>query len=189
MASTFNKFSVGQTTKLLLICEKRNLVALNDQTTVKSLPLKTFRQWPFWCGEDIQWVYCWVCRNQNVSRQNVVMTNVSSSKNLFNFECLVHSINNFFLYLWNRSFCPKHLPVQMYPEEEEPLNTSLIDCPVCLDNVPSQSSFDVLKTPCCHNTYVHRDCIQVRHVLCSKDQGHIMMTQNILWHTIGNVMI
>ncbi|XP_071832102.1 uncharacterized protein [Apostichopus japonicus] len=99
---------------------------------------------------------CTYCKKIGAS----VGCGIKKCKVSYHFPCGKDNQSIFRFYDRYESFCPKHLPVQMYPEEEEPLNTSLIDCPVCLDNVPSQSSFDVLKTPCCHNTYVHRDCIQ-----------------------------
>lgn len=57
------------------------------------------------------------------------------------------------------SFCSTHRPLQEFSTAEA-INLSLVKCPVCLEEVPNEPGFDVLKTPCCHNTFLHRDCIQ-----------------------------
>ncbi|XP_033104006.1 uncharacterized protein LOC117106705 [Anneissia japonica] len=56
------------------------------------------------------------------------------------------------------SFCFEHRPSQ-----EPDLSCgspSKSVCPICVSDVPSEPQVNVLKTPCCKNLWLHRECLQ-----------------------------
>ena len=76
------------------------------------------------------------------------------------------------MYVYNHassSFCEAHRPVQTTPAGRRsasltPNRTSTqrqYTCIICMCDIDSTPSFDVLMTPCCKNARFHRSCIQV----------------------------
>lgn len=56
------------------------------------------------------------------------------------------------------SFCPDHAPSQtLSPSLDLSLPQS---CSVCLDHIEPVLSYSVLKCPCCHSSWFHRECVQ-----------------------------
>ncbi|XP_071963351.1 G2/M phase-specific E3 ubiquitin-protein ligase-like [Antedon mediterranea] len=56
------------------------------------------------------------------------------------------------------SYCLEHRPHQ-----ETDLSCgspSKIECPICFCDVPCETNLNVLKTPCCNSTWLHRECVQ-----------------------------
>lgn len=60
------------------------------------------------------------------------------------------------------SFCPNHRPIQKisFSAKKTSGSTPSNVCSICLLDVDTKSSFSVLFSPCCKNSF-HRNCIQV----------------------------
>ncbi|XP_077861875.1 uncharacterized protein LOC100371995 [Saccoglossus kowalevskii] len=54
------------------------------------------------------------------------------------------------------SYCKDHRPKQTVHKVSEKEHI----CPICICEVPSTPGIDVLKTPCCKDNWLHRDCVQ-----------------------------
>lgn len=59
----------------------------------------------------------------------------------------------------SRSYCPDHCPAQTLSVSSE---LSLPQsCSICLDAIEPVLGYALLKCPCCHGSWFHRDCVQV----------------------------
>ncbi|OXB83908.1 UNVERIFIED_CONTAM: hypothetical protein H355_009392 [Colinus virginianus] len=56
-----------------------------------------------------------------------------------------------------RSYCWEHKPVQIFPDKE---SREPSQCTICLDLVEHLPLHSVLRSPCCKNTWFHRECLQ-----------------------------
>ncbi|XP_071602298.1 G2/M phase-specific E3 ubiquitin-protein ligase isoform X1 [Heliangelus exortis] len=66
-------------------------------------------------------------------------------------ECIFQFMEDF------RSYCWEHRPVQKFLDNEFG-GTS--QCTICLDLVEQLPAYNVLKSPCCKNSWFHRECLQ-----------------------------
>ncbi|XP_048455853.1 G2/M phase-specific E3 ubiquitin-protein ligase isoform X2 [Rhincodon typus] len=55
------------------------------------------------------------------------------------------------------SYCWDHRPVQKVPAV---WSGSSYTCAICLESIDPVPSYEVLKSPCCKNTWFHRQCVQ-----------------------------
>ncbi|XP_043929738.1 G2/M phase-specific E3 ubiquitin-protein ligase isoform X2 [Protopterus annectens] len=58
------------------------------------------------------------------------------------------------------SYCWEHRPVQKAAKRRRGSGPAL--CTICLEHVDTIPSFSILKSPCCKNTWFHRDCLQTQ---------------------------
>lgn len=62
----------------------------------------------------------------------------------------------------SRCYCPDHRPTQTLSVSSE---LSLPQsCSICLDAIQPVLGYGLLKCPCCHGSWFHRDCVQVETV-------------------------
>ena len=61
-----------------------------------------------------------------------------------------------------KAFCPHHAPKQRFLHASSlPSHTDLHTCCICLSQIKTAPSFSELYCPSCE-TFLHRDCLQVR---------------------------
>lgn len=64
-----------------------------------------------------------------------------------------------------RSYCPDHRPRQATPSNASDrlafYGTAKSICCICMFAVEARASNDTLRSPCCKNSWFHRDCMQV----------------------------
>ncbi|XP_055496646.1 G2/M phase-specific E3 ubiquitin-protein ligase isoform X2 [Leucoraja erinacea] len=77
----------------------------------------------------------------------------------FHFPCGVENQCIFQFTGQFESYCSQHKPVQKVPRAVRRSGGSFT-CAVCLDSIDPCPSYDVLKSPCCKNTWFHRQCLQ-----------------------------
>lgn len=69
-----------------------------------------------------------------------------------------------------RSYCPDHRPAQTLSVSSE---LSLPQsCSICLDAIEPVLGYALLKCPCCHSSWFHRDCVQVHNLggfMCERE--------------------
>ncbi|XP_063797798.1 G2/M phase-specific E3 ubiquitin-protein ligase-like [Pseudophryne corroboree] len=61
------------------------------------------------------------------------------------------------------SFCPRHRPVQKAKAKE-----AVSACTICLEELTPAPAYDVIKSPCCKNTWFHRACLQMQALSAGK---------------------
>ncbi|XP_010709942.1 G2/M phase-specific E3 ubiquitin-protein ligase isoform X2 [Meleagris gallopavo] len=66
-------------------------------------------------------------------------------------ECVFQFMEDF------RSYCWEHKPVQIFSDKE---SREPSQCTICLDLVEHLPLYSVLRSPCCKNTWFHRECLQ-----------------------------
>ncbi|XP_072195006.1 G2/M phase-specific E3 ubiquitin-protein ligase isoform X3 [Excalfactoria chinensis] len=66
-------------------------------------------------------------------------------------ECVFQFMEDF------RSYCWEHKPVQIFSDNE---SREPSQCTICLDLVEHLPLYSVLRSPCCKNTWFHRECLQ-----------------------------
>jgi len=59
------------------------------------------------------------------------------------------------------SYCEKHRIQQTVPKQKKRMSTKLDECAICLCEVEPRPSNNVLIAPCCQNSFLHRECVQV----------------------------
>ncbi|XP_069463025.1 PHD finger protein 7-like [Ambystoma mexicanum] len=64
-------------------------------------------------------------------------------------QCLFQFFDRF------RSYCWEHIPIQKVPPTK-----GKAKCPVCLESIQPKPNYTVLKSPCCKQTWFHRQCLQ-----------------------------
>ncbi|KAG5857154.1 hypothetical protein ANANG_G00016110 [Anguilla anguilla] len=95
---------------------------------------------------------CGVCKKKGAS----VGCSIKSCRKKVHFPC---GIKEEFVFQFTGlfpSFCRVHRPTQSLLS---PVTTPL-SCSVCLDPIEPVLSYSVLKCPCCHSSWFHRDCVQ-----------------------------
>jgi len=64
------------------------------------------------------------------------------------------------------TYCSDHRPRQSMPSSPSKLCRMSPTCAVCMCDVDTLSpSDDVLLVPCCQHVLLHRDCLQVEHLV------------------------
>uniref|UniRef100_A0A8C2YF64 G2/M-phase specific E3 ubiquitin protein ligase n=1 Tax=Coturnix japonica TaxID=93934 RepID=A0A8C2YF64_COTJA len=66
-------------------------------------------------------------------------------------ECVFQFMEDF------RSYCWEHKPVQIFSDKD---SREPSQCTICLDSVEHLPLYSVLRSPCCKNTWFHRECLQ-----------------------------
>ncbi|KAL5008056.1 hypothetical protein ScPMuIL_013637 [Solemya velum] len=61
-----------------------------------------------------------------------------------------------------RSYCPEHRPKQPQPVSDRLAfyGTANTTCAICLNSVEARTSDQTLRSPCCRNSWFHRNCVQ-----------------------------
>ncbi|XP_028293943.1 G2/M phase-specific E3 ubiquitin-protein ligase [Gouania willdenowi] len=96
---------------------------------------------------------CCLCKEKGAC----VGCNVPSCRKVAHFPCArKHGFISQFTGLFP-SFCPDHSPSQSVSGLDLSLPQS---CSVCLDSITPVLSSSILKCPCCHASWFHRDCVQ-----------------------------
>ncbi|KAL4613046.1 G2/M phase-specific E3 ubiquitin-protein ligase [Arapaima gigas] len=97
---------------------------------------------------------CGFCKKKGAS----VGCNVKSCRKVVHLPC---GIRKEFIYQFTGqfpSFCREHRPTQTQSLSSCP--STPLSCSVCLEPVEPILSYTVLKCPCCHSSWFHRDCVQ-----------------------------
>ncbi|XP_023656465.1 G2/M phase-specific E3 ubiquitin-protein ligase isoform X1 [Paramormyrops kingsleyae] len=97
---------------------------------------------------------CNACKKKGAS----VGCNIKSCRKVVHLPC---GIQQEFIFQFTGqfpSFCKDHRPVQIQPLSSYTSNP--LCCSVCLESVEPVLSYTVLKCPCCHSGWFHRDCLQ-----------------------------
>ncbi|KAI1895669.1 hypothetical protein AGOR_G00108600 [Albula goreensis] len=102
---------------------------------------------------------CGVCKKKGAS----VGCSIKSCRKMVHLPC---GMKEEFIFQFTGlfpSFCKEHRPSQSVARSS-PIRTPL-SCSVCLDSIEPVLSYTILKCPCCHSSWFHRECIQ--HQACS----------------------
>ncbi|XP_069772800.1 G2/M phase-specific E3 ubiquitin-protein ligase [Narcine bancroftii] len=98
---------------------------------------------------------CRVCKVRGASIGCVIR----KCRRSFHFPCGVEKQCIFQFSGQFPSYCWEHKPVQNVPYAS--IWSSIPHtCAVCLETIDALPSYDVLKSPCCKNTWFHRQCLQ-----------------------------
>uniref|UniRef100_A0A4W3GWM5 G2/M-phase specific E3 ubiquitin protein ligase n=1 Tax=Callorhinchus milii TaxID=7868 RepID=A0A4W3GWM5_CALMI len=100
-------------------------------------------------------ITCNVCRKRGAS----IGCTVAKCRKSFHFPCGVAKQCIFQFTGQFASYCWEHKPVQKVAPAAKWANSSHA-CAVCLESIDTLPSYDVLKSPCCKNTWLHRQCVQ-----------------------------
>ncbi|KAJ8291118.1 hypothetical protein GJAV_G00021600 [Gymnothorax javanicus] len=97
---------------------------------------------------------CGVCKKKGAS----IGCSIKSCRKAFHLPCGIKE--EFVFQFTDRypSFCREHRPTQSQALLS-PISSPL-SCSVCLGPIEPVLSYSVLKCPCCHSGWFHRDCIQ-----------------------------
>ncbi|KAF6351301.1 G2/M-phase specific E3 ubiquitin protein ligase [Rhinolophus ferrumequinum] len=68
-------------------------------------------------------------------------------------ECIFQFTGNF------ASFCWDHRPVQIITSNNY---SDSLPCTICLEFIEPIPTYNILRSPCCKNSWFHRDCLQVQ---------------------------
>ncbi|XP_067895470.1 G2/M phase-specific E3 ubiquitin-protein ligase isoform X2 [Heterodontus francisci] len=96
---------------------------------------------------------CRVCKDRGAS----IGCAIARCPKSFHFPCGVENQCIFQFTGQFASYCWDHRPVQKVPPAR---SGSSYMCAVCLESIDPIPSYDVLKSPCCKNTWFHRQCVQ-----------------------------
>ncbi|XP_018590207.1 G2/M phase-specific E3 ubiquitin-protein ligase [Scleropages formosus] len=97
---------------------------------------------------------CTVCKKKGAS----VGCNIKSCRKVVHLPC---GIQEQFIFQFTGqfpSFCREHCPTQTNSQPSCP--STPLSCSICLEFVEPVLSYTVLKCPCCHSSWFHRDCVQ-----------------------------
>uniref|UniRef100_UPI00398E42A3 G2/M phase-specific E3 ubiquitin-protein ligase isoform X1 n=2 Tax=Pristiophorus japonicus TaxID=55135 RepID=UPI00398E42A3 len=98
---------------------------------------------------------CRVCTKRGAS----IGCAIGKCPRSFHFPCGVENQCIFQFTGQFASYCWEHKPVQKIPCVSI-WSGSSYTCAVCLESIDPIPSHDVLKSPCCKNTWFHRQCVQ-----------------------------
>ena len=89
-----------------------------------------------------------------------------------------------------RTYCYEHRPHQPVPVPSRfgPFEPISVMCPICLCNVTPDTGIHSLRTPCCKNTWFHRDCIQVRENVRISNANALCALCCYLFSCLGNFL-
>ncbi|XP_078089830.1 G2/M phase-specific E3 ubiquitin-protein ligase isoform X2 [Mustelus asterias] len=96
---------------------------------------------------------CRVCKERGAS----IGCAITKCPKSFHFPCGVENQCIFQFTGQFASYCWEHRPVQKVPSA---WSGSSYTCAVCLESIDPIPSYDILKSPCCKNTWFHRQCVQ-----------------------------
>ncbi|XP_078418992.1 G2/M phase-specific E3 ubiquitin-protein ligase isoform X2 [Cetorhinus maximus] len=96
---------------------------------------------------------CRVCKKRGAS----IGCAIAKCPKSFHFPCGVENQCIFQFTGQFASYCWEHRPVQKLPSI---WSGSSYTCAVCLESIDPIPSYDILKSPCCKNTWFHRQCVQ-----------------------------
>nr|XP_014352071.1 PREDICTED: G2/M phase-specific E3 ubiquitin-protein ligase [Latimeria chalumnae] len=97
---------------------------------------------------------CKVCRKKGAS----IGCSGKRCKKSYHFPCGVQKECIFQFTGEFRSYCWDHRPIQKHFTEGRPSEPSL--CTICFEYVEPIASYNIIKSPCCKNSWFHRDCLQ-----------------------------
>ncbi|XP_067847489.1 G2/M phase-specific E3 ubiquitin-protein ligase [Heptranchias perlo] len=98
---------------------------------------------------------CRVCKKRGAS----IGCAITKCPKSFHFPCGVENQCIFQFTGQFASYCWDHRPVQKVPCASI-WSGSPYTCAVCLESIDPIPSYDVMKSPCCKNTWFHRQCVQ-----------------------------
>jgi len=81
---------------------------------------------------------------------------VKTCRTTYHFKCGLEANVQFVYANTFDTYCDVHRSCQ----DLNYLNNESVVCPVCLDDIDQPDPFTIIKTPCCKNVFVHRECVQ-----------------------------
>ncbi|XP_038073520.1 uncharacterized protein LOC119741723 [Patiria miniata] len=97
---------------------------------------------------------CFYCHKKTAT----IGCSLSLCKRSFHFNCGVKNEALFCFFDAFLAYCRDHRPQQDVKVSES--DPATVTCPICFEDVEAQVSCHTLKTPCCNNTWFHRNCVQ-----------------------------
>ena len=83
---------------------------------------------------------------------------VGRCKSVYHYKCGVDEGTQFCFMGRFETRCVEHRRYQ----DLSHLDTEVVQCPVCLDDIGAKDKSHVIKSPCCKNLFAHKSCIQTQ---------------------------
>ncbi|XP_063819267.1 G2/M phase-specific E3 ubiquitin-protein ligase-like [Pseudophryne corroboree] len=115
---------------------------------------------------------CTICKKRGAS----IHCSIKTCEQLVHFPCGQENEFIFQFYKQFQSFCSKHRPVQKITKTPK---ENLSVCTICLEELTPAPAHEVIKSPCCKNTWLHRTCLQMQALNAGKYHLKCPVCQNL----------